>query len=343
MRKYWRKIGLIVGVLVLLLGVFWPLPFYLETPGTAEALNKFVTVAGHRDQRKGRYMLTTVALQQARPFTYLWSKTQPFAEVVSKEALMGDASDQTYEQMQTYYMQSSINAAITVAYRRAGKSYHQQYLGIYVMSLLATSKFKGHLAIGDTVTKIDGHRFKSAPQFMDYVKKQRVGQKVTVTYVHHKKVKTTTQPLVKLPGTKQPGLGITLVDHTKVKTKIPVKVAVGDIGGPSAGTMFTLAIYDQLTGGHLRRGRKIAGTGTMDTTGKVGAIGGIDKKVVAANRAGATIFFAPDDPVTKADKKADPDYQNNYTVAKAAAKRIHSKMRIVPIKSFNDVITYLKK
>lgn len=343
MKKHWRKIGGLAILLLLLIGFFLPLPFYLETPGTAEALNKFVTVDGKRDQRKGRYMLTTVALQQARPLTYLWSKTQPFTEVISQADLMGDASSRTYDQMQTYYMQSSINDAITVAYRRAGANYRQKYLGIYVMSVLANSKFKSKLAIGDTVTKIDGHTFKSAQQFINYVKRQRVGQKVTVTYMHKKQIRTTTQPLVKLPGTKRPGLGITLVDHSKVQTDIPVKVAVGDIGGPSAGTMFTLEIYDQLTGGKLRRGRKIAGTGTMDTKGNVGAIGGIDKKVVAASHAGATIFFAPDDPVTKADKKADPNYQNNYTVAKAAAKRIHSKIKIVPVKTFSDVVNYLKK
>lgn len=343
MKQHKRKITILVIVLLLLIGFFLPLPFYLETPGTAESLNKFVTVDGKRDRRKGHYMLTTVALQQARPLTYLWSKTQPFAETVSKESLMGDASNRTYEQMQTYYMQSSINDAITVAYRRAGEAYHKKYRGIYVMSLLAGSKFKRHLAIGDTVTKIDGHAFKSAQQFINYVKRQRVGQKVTVTYTHKQQVKTTAQALVKLPGTKRPGLGITLVDHSQVKTDIPVKVNVGEIGGPSAGTMFTLEIYDQLTGGKLRRGRKIAGTGTMDAKGNVGAIGGIDKKVVAASRAGATIFFAPDDPVTKADKKADPNYKNNYAVAKAAAKRIHSKIKVVPIKTFSDVVNYLKK
>ncbi|MFC6170743.1 SepM family pheromone-processing serine protease [Loigolactobacillus jiayinensis] len=343
MKQHRRKITALVVVLLLLIGFFLPLPFYLETPGTAESLTKFVTVNGKKDQHKGRYMLTTVALQQARPLTYLWSKTQPFAETVSKEALMGDASSKTYEQMQTYYMQSSINDAITVAYRRAGQTYHKQYRGIYVMSLLAKSKFKSALAIGDTVTKIDGQRFKSAQQFINYVKRQRVGQKVTVTYTHNKQVKTVTQALVKLPGTKRPGLGITLVDHTRVKTDIPVKVNVGEIGGPSAGTMFTLEIYDQLTGGKLRQGRKIAGTGTMDAQGQVGAIGGIDKKVVAASRAGATIFFAPNDKVTKAEKKADPDYQNNYQVAKAAAKRIHSKIKVVPIKTFSDVVNYLQK
>ncbi len=80
----------------------------------------------------------------------------------------------------------------------------------------------------------------------------------------------------------------------QVKTKIPVKVdAAGQYGGPSGGLMFSLQIYQQISGKDLQRGRKIAGTGTINSDGTVGEIGGIDKKVIAAHRAGATIFFAP--------------------------------------------------
>ena len=56
----------------------------------------------------------------------------------------------------------------------------------------------------------------------------------------------------------------------------------------------------------------------------------------------ATVFFAPNDPVTKAILKVDPDYQNNYTIAKNAAKKIHTKMKIVPVKTLDDALTYLK-
>lgn len=343
MRKRWQKVTFWTTLLILFVGFFLPLPVYLETPGEAEPLAQFVRVAGKHDRQPGKYMLTTVRLQQARPFTYLWFKTRPFTETISKDQLMGDASNRTFNQMQDYYMQTSINDAIKVAYQHAGESYHKKFLGIYVMSILKQSPFKSDLAIGDTITKIDGHQFKSARAFIHYVKRQRVGQKVSITYQHHKTSKIAKRPLMKLPQTKHPGLGIGLVDHTKVQTKIPVKVKAGDIGGPSAGLMFTLAIYDQLSGQHLRHGRRIAGTGTMSARGKVGPIGGIDKKVVAANRAGASVFFAPDHPATKREKQLDPNYQNNYQVAKTTAKQIHSHMKIVPVKQFTDVLAYLKK
>jgi PDZ domain-containing protein len=66
-----------------------------------------------------------------------------------------------------------------------------------------------------------------------------------------------------------------------------------DIGGPSAGLMFSLAVYDTLTPGSLTQGRAIAGTGTIDEQGEVGPIGGIQQKIVGAREDGAELFLVP--------------------------------------------------
>jgi PDZ domain-containing protein len=78
---------------------------------------------------------------------------------------------------------------------------------------------------------------------------------------------------------------------------LPVDVTLntGRVGGPSAGLMFSLAIYDVLTPGELTGGENIAGTGTMEDDGTVGPIGGIRQKLVGARRAGADYFLAPAD------------------------------------------------
>lgn len=70
-----------------------------------------------------------------------------------------------------------------------------------------------------------------------------------------------------------------------------VKVKTDEIGGPSAGLMFSLEIYNQLTSEDLTKGYQIAGTGTIDEKGAVGPIGGIEQKIVAADKAGAEIFL----------------------------------------------------
>lgn len=73
-----------------------------------------------------------------------------------------------------------------------------------------------------------------------------------------------------------------------------VSMHVDDIGGPSAGMMYTLGLIDKVTGEQLSGGKTIAGTGTMNAKGKVGAIGGIRLKMIGAKRDGATWFLAPE-------------------------------------------------
>jgi Lon-like protease len=86
-------------------------------------------------------------------------------------------------------------------------------------------------------------------------------------------------------------VGITTRDQADYP--FTVDISLEDVGGPSAGLMFALGIVDKLTPGSLTDGAHIAGTGTIDDTGRVGAIGGITQKMIGAERAGATVFLAP--------------------------------------------------
>ncbi|EIK80827.1 hypothetical protein CGSMWGv1400E_04015 [Gardnerella vaginalis 1400E] len=82
--------------------------------------------------------------------------------------------------------------------------------------------------------------------------------------------------------------------HLNVNVKnVKVKMHIDDIGGPSAGMMYALGILNKLTGVDLAGGKTIAGTGTIDNNGKVGAIGGIRLKMISAKRDGARWFLAP--------------------------------------------------
>jgi PDZ domain-containing protein len=72
-----------------------------------------------------------------------------------------------------------------------------------------------------------------------------------------------------------------------------VKFNINKTGGPSGGLVFALGIIEKLTAEDLLKGRKIAGTGTIDSEGNVGPIGGITEKMIGASQAGATIFLAP--------------------------------------------------
>lgn len=342
-RRKFGKIALFSGIVIFLLWfIFWPLNSYIESPGEADGLKSYVTVKKHPDKRSGSFMITSVYLQRARPVTYVWALINPHATIESASEVTGGQSDTTYDKVQNFYMQSAINEAIATAYKAAGQQVTKKYLGIYVLEVQDNSKFKGDIKVGDTVAKVNGKHFDTAAGYQQYLAKRKVGTNIKVTYLHNGKKRVSTHPLVKLT-TKRAGIGIVLTDNVKVTTKIPVKVTPGQLGGPSGGLMFSLQIYEQLTQTNLRHGQKIAGTGTINPDGSVGEIGGIDKKVIAAKRAGAKIFFAPYVKPTKELLKYEEQHKTNYQLAKQTAKKYAPNMKVVPVKNFNDAVKYLQQ
>ena len=166
---------------------------------------------------------------------------------------------------------------------------------------------------------------------------------MSITFERDGKQHDKRAKLLKMKETRRPGLGISLVDDTSITTDIPVSINAGSIGGPSAGFMFALQIYTQLKNTNLRNGQQIAGTGTIDNDGTIGRIGGIEKKVVAADKEGAEVFFAPDDEIPSEVLKNYPKLTSNYKEAVAAAKKIHTDMEIVPVTELVDAVNYLNK
>lgn len=326
----------IIAIIVVAFLAFWPTNYYIESPGEAVSVGQFIK---SQNKKPNNFYLVTVSVtsQPASILQYLWSYTQSYDDRVPSEELLGGQTNAQYNELQNWYMETSQQNAIYYAAKKAGKEHSLKYLGVYVMEVQKGSSFKKKLQIGDTVLGANGHRFHSTEEMMTYLRKQKIGSKVTILVLRGKQKKSFTGKIVKVKGTNKPGIGIQLVEHVIVKTKPKLAINAGEIGGPSAGLMFTLESYEVFTKQNLSHGHKIAGTGTISPTGKVGIIGGVDKKVVAASRAGAEIFFAPTDST---DVKKN---QTNYVVAKRTAKRIHTKMKIIPVGKFDDALHYLRK
>ncbi|MGM0339285.1 SepM family pheromone-processing serine protease [Candidatus Enterococcus murrayae] len=342
-NKLVKRLLLVFIALAAIACVIVPIPYYIEEPGETINLKELITVNDKKDENKGSFSLTSVGIRRATVLMALKAKVEPFHEIISVNELTGGASDDEYMQIQKFNMETSQNFAIEQALKLANKPYKMEYKGVYVLGVEKKSNFAGKISVGDTVTKADGKTFTSSEDFMKYVKSQKVGQKMKVTYIHDGKTKEATEKLIKLPTDKKPGIGISLTDHTEIDSQDKVKIDAGDIGGPSAGLMFTLEIYEQLVDKDLRHGEKIAGTGTIGSDGEVGRIGGIDKKVASAAADNNKVFFAPDDEITKEMKEAQPGIKSNYQEAKAAAKKLKTDMEIVPVRTVKDALDYLEK
>ncbi|MFA1544857.1 PDZ domain-containing protein [Actinomadura chokoriensis] len=151
----------------------------------------------------------------------------------------------------------------------------------------------GVLKPGDEITELDGAKVTSVSQVTGPMAKRKIGDTVTLTYKRDGKEHEAPLKTVADPTGKRAVVGVVLSDQYKFPFKIDI--SIGDIGGPSAGLMFSLAIYDKLTPGPLTQGKFIAGTGTITPEGQVGPIGGIQQKMIAARNAGATVFLTPKD------------------------------------------------
>ncbi|GBG96806.1 SepM family pheromone-processing serine protease [Lactococcus termiticola] len=335
-HKILKRTLWIVLPILLVIGLVYPLPYYLEVPGTTESVGRMVQIEGKKDDHKGNFFLTTVSVSQANALSWIYAQFNPFASVYSAQDLTGGLNNQQYNLVNQFYMQTAQNTAVYQAFKQAGKPYDMKYGGVYVLDIADNSSFKGKLQIADTITAVNGKSFENSKAMIDSVAGEKVGDpvKIEVTRIDGSKHDFTGK-FVKLSNGKT-GIGISLVDHTEVVTDPKVTINAGAIGGPSAGMMFTLEVYSQITGKDLRAGREIAGTGTINEDGSIGQIGGVDKKVVTASNEGAELFLVPD----SGDKNPD---NNNYLAAKASAEKIHSKMKIVAVKTIQGAIESLEK
>lgn len=160
------------------------------------------------------------------------------------------------------------------------------------------------LKAGDIITAVDGTKVATPDAVVKAVGTHKPGETVRLTV--ERKGRSLEVPVVTRADPKDkkiPRIGITIGGKYTYPIKITNNVG-NQIGGPSAGTMFALAIYDKLTPGSLTGGKQIAGTGEMAPDGTVGPIGGIRQKMAGAAKKDATIFLVP---AANCDEATDGD------------------------------------
>jgi len=335
MRKNRSLLFLIIAGLIFAASSFYYLPYYVSKPGMAKELEPIIKVENGYDG-EGNFMLTTIRMGKANIYSYAIAKISKYQHIYAIDEIRSkDESDEEYNVRQLHMMDSSKTNAIEVAYEKAKLPVKFKFKGIYVLHIVPKMPADGTLKPGDRITKIDGDEFKSITQFTDYINSKKAGDKISVTYERDDETKTVSLAIQPFQEDKSKlGIGIGLVEDKEIVVKPAVHIDTEEIGGPSAGLMFTLEIYDQLTKTDLTKGYQIAGTGTISPDGTVGRIGGIEQKIVAADKAGAEIFFAPNEEGAS---------DSNYKEAAKTAKDIDTNMKIVPVDTFEDAVAYLKK
>ncbi|HVK36857.1 MAG TPA: S16 family serine protease, partial [Microlunatus sp.] len=187
-------------------------------------------------------------------------------------------------------METSQDDAVVAALRAAGQPVEQRPA---VSSVTVGGPAYGKLLPGDLIESVDGVDTPDADAVSDQIRRHRPNEPVDFVVLRDR-VKTAAE-VVAAESATDPGLAVVGITVGQGYSYVPrITFDLGQqIGGPSAGLVFALGIYDKITAGELLAGRNVAGTGTITPSGDVGSIGGIRQKLASAERAGATVFFVP--------------------------------------------------
>jgi Lon-like protease len=301
-----RRVRTLVVVGVLFVVAFFgatlmPVPYVVLSPGpTVNTLgadendHQIIVLKGRQaNATTGHLNLTTVDIttNKVSAFQALIGWLQHDRVVVPRTAIYPPGeSEKQINAEDTAQFASSQDNATAAAFCELGYP-----RGFGVLNVDAKAGAKDKLKAFDQLVSLDGAPIASPAELTAELSKHKAGDQVTVAFKRLGKPMTATITLSKPnQGQTVPRIGITVGDACFATFE--VDLGLGDqIGGPSAGLMFALGIMDKVGTTDLTKGAYVAGTGEIQPDGKVLPIGGIQLKMIAARRAGATIFLAPQD------------------------------------------------
>ncbi|GAB2641234.1 PDZ domain-containing protein [Nocardia goodfellowii] len=296
-RRIWTLLAALVPVLVLgVLGTVITVPYVALGPGpTFNTLGEVdgkqvVDVRGTEvDPTTGHLNMTTVSVRDGlnlfEAFGF-WASGEhglvPRAEVYPP----GVPREEIDKSNQQDFKDSEGNAEV------AALHYLKLPTVVLVRKVGDEGPAKDILRPGDEIVSINGTPIATPQDVVTAVSSQAPGSKLTIALRRDNAEQTVEITLAARPDDPAKGyLGVTPAEGARPPMQVTFNLA--DIGGPSAGLMFSLALIDKLSPGELDGGKFVAGTGTIEQDGKVGPIGGIQYKMMAAREAGAETFLVP--------------------------------------------------
>ncbi|ONI91206.1 PDZ domain-containing protein [Actinosynnema sp. ALI-1.44] len=307
-RRGWTVLLSFLIVITLgLVGAFVPVPFVALGPGptydTLGAVNKtqIVQVDGAQTyETTGQLRMTTVSLKrEVTLFSAfgLWVSGR-YALAPREEYIKPGQTEEDVQQQNVKMFQDSQSDAETAAMRHLKKP-----MKVVVAEVTSGAPADKVIEPGDRLLNVNGRAITQQDDVIAAIENTRPGQPIQVALQRGGQDKTVSVTLGKAPDDRVQGfMGIKGIDRPDVPFKTTIHLQ--DVGGPSAGLIFSLAIVDRLTPDDLAGGQPVAGTGEIDVKGNVGPIGGIGFKLVAAAEDGAKTFLVP--AANCAEAKADP-------------------------------------
>lgn len=324
-----RRLGYTLSALVLMAGaMIVPLPLVELAPGGTTSVAPLVAVdAEDTTPIHGSFELLTVAVRTPSLVDAVGAWWSPTRELDRRERVIPAGVDENeYFRLQRQQFERSFRVAVAVGLRAADQPVEVTTRPV-VFSVLRGGPSDGIVSAGDIVLEVDGTRVSDADELVTALRDIAPGDRVQLTVDRGDGPQRVTITAQRIAGLDRPaGIGVA-VETIANDVDLPFDVELDErsgIGGPSAGLLFALTVYDLVSEEDLAAGRVIAASGTIDVDGSVGPVGGIVEKVAAAEAAGADLLLVPETQVSP---------------ARAAAR---GDLRIVGVATLDDALTALR-
>ena len=248
----------------------------------------------------GNLYQLTVRRDEANIYVYLWSLLNSSYDLYPREVILPDGvTPQELSEISIQNMRTSENVAIAVALKNIGYEIESKGDGVAVVGLLEDSPVKDKLKKGDLINSINNTDIYSATEFISTLRTYSIGETVSIGLLREIDgikeqiyIKTTLIEHVEYEGEPMVGFLATTVNE-RFDFPFEIDIKTGNVGGPSAGLMMALNVYNNLIPEDITNSKIIAGTGTIEIDGSVGPVGGTKQKIIAAKRAGAELILVP--------------------------------------------------
>lgn len=276
------------------------LPYYAFRPGSVRDSSSVITVDGAATySADGSISYTTVSLRPTTLVGLVRAWMDDDVDVVSRDQVLGGRDPAENRRLNLALMTDSQQTATLVALETLGYEVDVNIGGQIVVDVQARMPADGVLSEGDTIVDVDGEPIDELDDLEQLLSDKDPGDDVDLVVRPFNRPNERSQVSLTLapgPDGDRGVMGV-FVQPADVEFDFPIDVSfdTGDVGGPSAGLAFTLAIIDVLTPGDLTGGEEIAVTGAIGADGSVTPVGGAAQKAAAVRRAGIDVFLVPVD------------------------------------------------
>lgn len=300
-------------------------PYYVDAPGGIMNVSSKMEVEGGYTSI-GSFNLSYVSELKGTIPVLLMSQFKKDWNIIKKEEVV---LDNETEEENTYrnrlLLEEANHNAMMVAYQKAGKEVlitNQKLFVTYV-----DKEGKNNLKIKDQIVAINHQTVNNKLELQKAIEKNKVGDLLPLTVIRNDQEIECEAEIYDFDGRAVIGIMLTEQRELEVEPNIQFSFDAYE-SGPSGGLMMSLAIYDALIKEDMTKGYTIVGTGTMESDGTVGEIGGVEYKLKGAAKEKADIFLVP--------------AGQNYQDAISLKEEKNYDIEIIPIQTFEEALEYLK-